>query len=115
RKNIAPRVCLLAADLFGRHIADRAHHHTGMRWSRHVRARFVLARRVRLEPSQAEVKNLDSTIGGQKEVLRLEVAMNDAVRVGGGQSVRDGRANLHSLLPWNGSAGEPRAKCVAFQ
>ncbi len=41
----------------------------------------------RLRPGQAEVRHLQPAVGGQQDVLRLDVAVHDAGRVRGGQAV----------------------------
>jgi hypothetical protein len=43
----------------------------------------------RVLPSEAEVEDLDAPVAGQEQVLGLEVAVDDAARVGGGQPVCD--------------------------
>ena len=41
--------------------------------------------------------------------------MDDALGVGGGQSIRNGCTNLHCLAPRNGSLNEPVAQRLALQ
>ena len=60
----------LAADLFGRHVIDGAHHH-------------VAARQLgRHQAGQAEVENFDRAAVRDEDVRGLDVAMHDAVDVG---------------------------------
>ena len=84
----------LTANLFRRHITNGAHHCTGT---------CVLQNRLRAckgiglrlgELGQAKVENLDAPIFRDEQVFGFEVAMNDAVFVGGVQPVSD----LHGIV-----------------
>jgi hypothetical protein len=48
---------------------------------------------------ETEVENLDAAFRGDEHILGLEVAMDDALRVSGDQSVCDAAANLDGTLP----------------
>ena len=54
---------------------------------------------------EAEVEDFHATVAGDEEVLRLQVAVDDPLLVGGGQRPRDLRAVVHGL------AGRQRAVC----
>jgi hypothetical protein len=63
---------------------------------------------------EAEVENLDAAIFGQHDVFRLEVAVNDAGGVRGGQAVGDLRGDFEQLAGRDGLAGEQRAERFAL-
>ena len=86
RENVGARVGGLAAGLLGRHVADRAHHHSS--FGAHLLRGFI-AGRIRLRAGnlgQAEVENLGAAVVGDEQILRLQVAMHDAFFVRGGKS-----------------------------
>jgi hypothetical protein len=80
-------------DLLGRHVADRPDEQPGP---------GVTGRRQR--PGQAEVGHLDPPLGGDQDVLRLDVAVHDAGRVRRRQPVEHARHDLE-----RGRGGEPPA------
>ena len=55
--------------------------------------------RLGLQAGQAEIEDLHAAVGGQEDVLRLDVAVDDALGVGGGQPVGDRRGDFHRLPP----------------
>ena len=72
----------LAAHLFRRHVSDRAEHDAGLR-ARDVR--IAAGGRVGSNRNlgEAEVEHLDEAVGPQHDILRLDVAMDQAGGVGG--------------------------------
>ena len=91
RKDVGTRVGALPAHLLRRHVADRPDHHTPLGLSELCRVVPGLPHWFCREP---EVENLYLTVTGDKDVVGLEIAMNDAAIVRGGQAA----ANLHALL-----------------
>ena len=91
REDVRRVVHGLAAHLLGRHVADGAEHDAGSVPRVCGRAGLVDGRdRVRLRQlGQAEVEDLHAAVVGDEEVLGLEVAMDDAVVVRGGEAVGD--------------------------
>jgi hypothetical protein len=87
RKHVRSRIDLFAAQLFGRHVADRADGDTGIRQLVACRACLIVhaVHRAR-EP---EVENLHLPTLRQEDVGRLEVAMEQTLRVGSVQRVRE--------------------------
>ena len=77
-EDVAAAVDPLAGDLLRRHVAERAEHDARRRSCMPVDA----GRRGPLEPLQreAEVQDLDRAVGREEDVLRLQVAMDDAFR-----------------------------------
>src|SRR5262245_65154035 len=83
-------VRLLPAHLFRRHITDRPHHRArigDLLLRRRLTVRAIKLRRLQFR--QAEVENLDPPISCDEEVPRLEVTMDDASLVRGGESGGD--------------------------
>ena len=79
----------LAARLLGRHVIGRAHHHAGAREVELLIAALELRHHLR----HAEVEDLHDRRGadaaGQEDVLRLDVAMDDALVVRGDEAGQD--------------------------
>ena len=86
REDIGARVAVFALPLLGRHVSGRAHHGLGCRYG-FVAMRF----------GEAEVEHLDAGFR-QHDVAGLEIAMRDALSVGGDQRFRDLDAKLERLL-----------------
>ena len=63
----------------------------------------VADRRARSCRRQAEVEDLHVAVGGDEDVLRLQIAMDDAALVRGGEPLGDLRA-LNSIALRTGSA-----------
>jgi len=84
----------LAVRLFGGHITRRAEHGTGIRFARQApSAAGLILRRGRLRAadlfSDAPVHHQHLSEGSEHDVLRLEVAVQDASGVGEGDGVAD--------------------------
>ena len=86
-ENIGTVVKVVSAHLLGRHIAHRAHDGSRLGWMGHCR---IFARGC---PAglfcQAEIQNFYPAVFGEKDVVRLQVAVNDAFFVRGRQSLRN--------------------------
>ena len=77
-----------AANLLGRHVACGAHHGSSVG----LRVETVAAVDIITRPRQlrdAEVKDLDSPVAGDKHILGLHVAVNDVLVVRGGEPFCD--------------------------
>ena len=68
----------LTSDLFRRHIADGAEDNSGFRAVGHRGRSRIGSARMLDQLCQTKVENLDSSIFGQEQVLRLQVAMDNA-------------------------------------
>ena len=77
REHVGARVGLLAAHLLGGHVVRRPHHRAG---AGHVGA---------AQAGQPEVHDLDHAARQQVDVRRLEVAVDDVLRVGEGEALGD--------------------------
>src|SRR6185312_9827075 len=73
-----------AADLLRRHVPRRTHQCPRRREA----GGFKIVGGGGEAAGDAEVENLDAAVGGEHDVLRLEVTVEDAGGVGGGQSGR---------------------------
>ena len=87
-----------AGGLLGRHVAHRPEHGAGLRARdrrRHVRPAPVGLRLDQL--GEAEVQDLQVAVARQHQVLGLQVAVDDAVRVRAGEGARRLRGELEEL------------------
>ena len=93
RKHIRPRVALLAPRLFRSHVADSADNHPGLRGKLGLQfcgERLLIgAHGWTGLAGQAEVEKLDGAIGQDEDVLRFQIAVDDAAFVRGAQSGSD--------------------------
>ena len=64
---------------------------------------------------QTEVEDLYAAVFGEPEVLWFEVAMDDALLVGGRQPLRDLHAELHGLGGWQRTAAQPLPQALPFE
>ena len=90
RELVAAKVHGPAGRLLGRHVPDRAEDHPGV-CGRGVADRLGLRMRGgRRRPLRdAEVEDLHVPVGGQEDVLGLEIAVRDAAGVRGGEAAGD--------------------------
>ena len=112
RKDVGAVVRLETAHLFWRHVPDRAHHDAGR--GDGLLRRGVRAGRVAFQLGQAEVQNLDAVVMGDENVLRLQVAMDDAFFVRRGQTAGDLNRVVDRLARGDRTVCHPGAKLVAF-
>src|SRR5205814_6438322 len=75
----------------------------------------VRRRRPRPRLGQAEVEQLYHAVARDEDVLRLEVAMDDAARVRRREAVGDGRADLDGPPPRQRAALQEAAQRVALE
>ena len=85
-----------AADLLGGHVRDRAEDRAGLR----VRAErgHGLRLRRRHQLGDAEIEDLEPPVAGAEEVLRFEVAVDDALAVRGAEALRELQRELRCFL-----------------
>jgi hypothetical protein len=76
---------VLPAHLLRGHVGHGAHDHARLRGAGHGRTCGGLPRWAQ-QLGQTEVENLDAAVAGDEEVLGFEVAVDDALLVGGGQA-----------------------------
>jgi len=97
-----------AGHLLRRHVTHGAEHGARVGVPRHRGCvGFVLTGCLRFVPGELEVENLHTTVGGDEDVRRLEVAVNDRHLVCGSEPICDGGPDLGRLPPTQGRAVEP--------
>ena len=107
-------VHVLAAQLFGRHVRQRADGRPRLRergvhlgeGGRHVRVNGALR--------QSEVQNLDAPIRRDDDIVALQIAMNDATLVRVREGVRELASVVHDLLGWQRARVQHRAERPSF-
>ncbi len=83
---VGSRICCLAADLFGRHVAWRAQYQAGS---------SLLCR---LDAGDAEITQLQAAGARDEDVGRLDVAMNNALVVRVGQGIKQFANQAQTIL-----------------
>ena len=111
REDVRAGVSGMTLRLLRRHVAHRAHHRSR---TGHVGRRGV-AFAGGLDAGEAEVEDLHDTGRGEKEVVGLEVAVDDAAGVGGGEAAGDLDGMRQGFLERETSSGETRAEGRAFE
>ena len=86
-EDVAPRVDRQRLHLLGRHVRHRPHQDAGAASSASAVDLAAVGGRAARELRQAEVEDLDPPVGGEEEVLGLEVAVDDPLLVGGGEAL----------------------------
>ena len=104
----------LTADLLGRHVAHRAQDDAEARQGVRGGRRLVGAGRTS-QFRHTEVQDLHAAIAREEQVLGLQVAMDDATLVRGGESPGDLHGEVDGLPLWHGAAPEPAAERLAFE
>ena len=92
RKQVAPRVDGAMLDLFGRHVGRRAQQRMGLGELRPRRGGLAVPVARRDAGGDAEVEQFHVAVGGDDDVVGLQVAVDDAVPVGRRKRLRDLRA-----------------------
>ena len=116
-EDVAPPVRRLAFDLFGRHVAERAHHDArlgagGGGGQIRLRAGANVALR---QFRQAEIQNLHPPLFRDEKILGLQVPMDDSLVVRRAQAVGDLDGVVDCLARREAAAGELRAQSLALQ
>ena len=97
-----------AADLLGRHVTSGAEHDTrvGLRRRRRQCGRDRHCGRGLRQLRKTEIENLHPSIGGDENVLRLQVAVNNSSFMRCGQSASDVHSVLDGPACWQRPSGE---------
>jgi hypothetical protein len=106
-ENIRAMIGRSPTHLFRRHIADSSHDGAGIGFSnglRGIRVRWSL----RLQFRESEVENLRTAVVRDHDVIGLEIAMDDAGGMRGGQSVGNLRGEVDRLPPRHRGYGSER-------
>ena len=104
----------LPLHLLGRHILRGPDDHSCLGGIRGL-DRGVRARAIVHELGKPEVENLDVAVSGEKQILWLEIAMDDPARVSGRQAARHLPRDIERLALADRSAPEPIPQRLAFQ
>jgi hypothetical protein len=106
------------AHLFRCHVADRAEHHTGLGAMRRGRGRDRahsagdgVARQFR----QPEVQNLDAIVGGDRQILGLEIAVRDPLLVRRCEPSRDLQGIRDRFAHVDGTGPQPFPQRLPFE
>ena len=92
-KNIGAMINGFAAHLLGSHISRRSHDNPGESGRTGDSQPFGISRGLS-QLGEAEVENLGSSIFGDEEILRLQIAVDDSFFVGR----RQAGSNLHGVI-----------------
>ena len=104
------------ARLFRRHIGDGAEQATGLRGERRFHARMAGGLgegSARCVFGEAEVEDLDQTLGGDHHVVRLEIAVDDPFLVRRGEAMGDLRRDRNQPAQRGKSLFDPRREAPA--
>jgi hypothetical protein len=116
REDVGAMVGDAAPHLLRRHVADRPQNRAGLGAAFHRRrVRVAAVAQDGVLPRQAEVEDLQVPVAREEQVLGLQVAMHDALRVGRGQAFGDLPAVLRGLLGGERSGGEQLAQGLAVE
>ena len=114
-EKIGAMVGVLSLHLLRRHVADRSHHHAGLGSRGHGRG---IGRGLAIpegQLGQAKIENLHPSVARDKNILRLQIAMNDSLLMRRCQAT----GNLHAVLygfAYRESAGtQPLAQGLTLQ
>ena len=116
REDVGARVGGLAAHLLGRHVAERAQHDARAPCRRSAAGGSSPASPPRVRQlRQPEVEDLDAAVLRHEHVLRLQVAVDDALLVRRGQAVGDLHGEVDGLAGREPAAGQSAAQRLAFE
>jgi len=105
----------LYTHLFRCHVPHRAHHHSRF-GSLGERDCIVIGTGLRLRQlRQPEVQNLHSSVFGDEQVLRLQIAMNNPFFMGCGKSTGDLHAVVNRFANWQTATLELLPQGFSFQ
>ena len=121
REDVRAVIHRAPGDLLGRHVGHRAHHDPLARLQERLVRCHVLrtcrtgtcsthrrtshASHCRTQFREAEVEHLDAAVGGDHDVGRLEIAVDDALVVRGGQCVGDRERDRHQAFTGQTAVG----------
>ena len=120
RKNICARIKVFAQSLFRRHVGNRADGNArageiGVIERGGARSGVALAARCDHHFGQSEIENFGLAAVGEKNIRGLDVAMNDAFRMRGVESVSGLDAGFEQGIEPDGPAGDAMLQRRALQ
>ena len=113
-EDVRPRVCRPPAELLRRDVPRRPHPRPSVRLCPGRLLSAAVVRRLR-QTREAEVEELDVSLADEEEVLRLQVPVDDTVRVRRREGLRDLATDLDRLADGHRTPREPLAQCLAVQ
>ena len=114
-ERVAPRISGLPADLLRRHVSERSEHRPRLRGRRLRRRGGDRLQGHGVGASQAEIQDLHEAAGGEKDVLRLQVPVDDPPGMGCGKSFGDRDPDLRSLAPGQTLGEQPFPKRLPLE
>ena len=115
-KNVRTMIGRFASHLFRRHVSGRAHDHAGFSGDLDGGRVSAAVRRFRARQlGQSEVKNLHPAVAGEKKILRLQVAMHDALLVRRSKSLGHLDRVVDDSSHRQRAVAQPLAQGLAFQ
>src|SRR5262249_49408965 len=116
REDVRAMIRILAAHLLRRHVTDRAHNHPRI-GDPFLRGRVLVyaAKLLRVEFGKTEIEDLHPPIVRDEQVLRLQITMDDAFGMSGGQSLGDLPRVINGLSRSDWSLLYRRAQLFAFE
>jgi hypothetical protein len=110
REDVGGRPHRLAAHLLGRHVSHRAEDgaRQGQLGSTPAAGGGAVDRRAGRD-GEAEVEHLGAVAGADDDVFGLDVAVHDALGMGGGEAFGDGGGDLTAAPPGQRAVGEQGA------
>ena len=114
REDVGAVIDRFPADLFGRHVANSTDDGAGVRDGIGDRRESVGARHQR-QFRDAEVENLQAAIASEKQVLGLQITMDDATLMRRGEPARDLHAILNRRAFRHRTVPQPLAERLALE
>ena len=114
-EDIRPVIDALPPHLLGRHVAHRAEHEAGIGLGALGQSVAALGWLAFSELRDAEVENLHAAVSRDEQVLRLEIAVDDAALVRGGKTPRDLNGVVGSASSWQWRASQLLAQGRSFE
>ncbi len=117
-EDVGARVGLLTPHLLGRHVADRPEHGARLGAGGEGGRDAVVAARgeqARALPREAEIEHLDAPLPGHEHVVRLHVAVHDALVVRGGEGLGELQGVLGRPARGERPRGQPAAEGLPLE
>jgi hypothetical protein len=113
-EDVAPVIDSLSPGLLGRHVSDRPHDFSGIRFSTRERLDVaVLAGEGLHELGKTEVDDLGMAGFGHHDVGGLYIAVDDGFLMRFGESLRDIRGDFESTAEWQRAFGKNISELLA--
>ena len=114
REDVGAMIAALPANLFGRHVADRAEHDARFGRGRH---RGCVGRRERVRglSRQTEIEDLDRAVAADEHVVRLQIAMRDVLVMRGREAAGNLSGDGDRLPRRQCAGGEPGTERLTLE